>query len=309
MDQVDPSLDPVEDFLVNRKEGHCEYFASALALLLRSIDIPARLVNGFKGGDWNQITQTMNVRQKHAHSWVEAYIGVGPEDRPIWITLDPTPGEERDQSVAKVGGLSRNFRPLTDLIRHIWVFYIIGYDGERQSRLLYSPMRQMINWVREKYMQIGRLLRRGLAALFNFQDISAFISIRGFVVSFLALSVLAGLAHLSISLGRRVIRWFRGAQDNATSLTAGILFYRRMAQLLARLELERTPSETQGEFAARASRVLAGRGPQQQTVADVPHQVVEAFYRVRFGHLELEPASLQTLNAQLDALETSLSQP
>jgi hypothetical protein len=309
MDQVDPKLDPVEDFLVNRKEGHCEYFASALALMLRSIDIPARMVNGFKGGDWNQITQTMNVRQKHAHSWVEAYVGVGPEDRPIWITLDPTPGDARDASVARVGGIARNFRPLTDLIRHIWVFYIIGYDGDRQSRLLYSPMRQMINWVRDKYLQMGRLMRRGLAALFNFQDISAFISIRGFVVSFIVLSVLAGLVHLSISLGRRVIRWFRGPQDDATSLTAGILFYRRMAQLLSRLELVRTPSETQGEFAARASRVLAGRGQQEQSVAEVPPQVVEAFYRVRFGHLELEPASLQRLNTQLDALEASLSQP
>ena len=75
MEVKDSSLDPVEDFLVNRKEGHCEYFASALALLLRSIDIPARVVNGFKGGDWNDLTQTMNVRQKHAHSWVEAYVG------------------------------------------------------------------------------------------------------------------------------------------------------------------------------------------------------------------------------------------
>jgi transglutaminase-like putative cysteine protease len=309
MEQVDPNLDPVEDFLVNRKQGHCEYFASALALLLRSIDIPTRMVNGFKGGDWNQITQTMNVRQKHAHSWVEAYIGAGPEDRPIWITLDPTPGEEREQSVAKVGGIAGNFRPLTDLIRHIWVFYIIGYDGERQSRLLYTPMRQMINWVREKYLEIGKLMRRGLAALFNFQDISAFISIRGFVVSFLVLSLLAGLTHVSISAGRRVLRWFRGPEDDATSLTAGILFYRRMAHLLSRLELERTPSETQGEFAARASRLLSGRGVPEQTVAEVPHRVVEAFYRVRFGHLELESASLQTLNAQLDALEASLTQP
>src|SRR5208282_4488659 len=72
---VRSQLDPVEDFLVNRKKGHCEYFASALALLLRSIDIPARIVNGFKGGDWNDLTQSMYVRQKHAHSWVEAYVG------------------------------------------------------------------------------------------------------------------------------------------------------------------------------------------------------------------------------------------
>ena len=74
MDVKDRALDPVEDFLVNRKKGHCEYFASALALLLRSVDIPSRVVNGFKGGDWNELTETMNVRQKHAHSWVEAYI-------------------------------------------------------------------------------------------------------------------------------------------------------------------------------------------------------------------------------------------
>ena len=59
MDVVDRKLDPVEDFLVNRKEGHCEYFASALALLLRSIDIQSRIVNGFKGGDWNELTETL----------------------------------------------------------------------------------------------------------------------------------------------------------------------------------------------------------------------------------------------------------
>ena len=53
LEVTDPTLDPVEDFLVNRKSGHCEYFASALALLLRSVGIPARVVNGFKGGDWN----------------------------------------------------------------------------------------------------------------------------------------------------------------------------------------------------------------------------------------------------------------
>jgi transglutaminase-like putative cysteine protease len=307
MEQIDPKLDPVEDFLVNRKEGHCEYFASALALLLRSVDIPARMVNGFKGGDWNDITQTLNVRQKHAHSWVEAYIGLGDQNRPRWITLDPTPGDQRDRSVAKVGGLAGTFRPLTDLVRHIWIFYIIGYDGERQDRLLYTPMRQMIGWVKEKYLEIGRLLRKGIAVLFRFEDIGAFISIRGFVVSFLAGCLLVGVAKLSMHLGRRILQWFRGPVEDSTSLTAGILFYRRLTHLLSQLELERTPAETQGEFASRAARFLAGRGQPEQAVAEVPQQVVEAFYRVRFGHLELEPASLQELDARLDALEASLS--
>jgi protein-glutamine gamma-glutamyltransferase len=306
MDVVNPKLDPVEDFLVNRKEGHCEYFASALALLLRSIDIPSRVVNGFKGGDWNELTQTMNVRQKHAHSWVEAYVGFDADRRPIWITLDPTPSNERAASIAHVGGIAGNFRPLTDLIRHIWVFYIVGYDRDRQNRLLYAPMQQMVGWVRENYNKLVALGKKGFALLFRFEDISAFISWRGGIVTFLGLLLAVGLVLLLYRLGQRVLRWIRGPVVDSASLTAGILFYRRLTQLLAQLELERTPFETQGEFAVRAAKFLTGQGHSPQSVADVPGVVVEAFYRVRFGHLELEPASLEELDARLDALEASM---
>ncbi len=72
MDVVDPSIDPAVDFLVNRKQGHCEYFATAMTLLVRSIGIPARMVNGFKGGDYNAARRLTTVRQKHAHSWVRS---------------------------------------------------------------------------------------------------------------------------------------------------------------------------------------------------------------------------------------------
>ncbi len=306
MDVSDAYLDPVEDFLVNRKRGHCEYFASALALLLRSIDIPARVVNGFKGGDWNDLTQTMNVRQKHAHSWVEAYVGVEPDRRPIWIALDPTPSNERAASIAHVGGLAGNFRPLTDLIRHIWIFYIVGYDRDRQNRLLYAPMLQMIGWVKETYAKLLVLAKSGFALLFRFEDISAFISWRGGIVTFLGLLIAVGLALLIYRLGQWMLRWLRGPVVNSASLSAGTLFYRRLTQLLAQLELERTPFETQGEFAVRAARFLTGQGHSTQSVVEVPAQVVNAFYRVRFGHLELEPASLEELDARLDELEASM---
>ncbi|HKI20580.1 MAG TPA: DUF3488 and transglutaminase-like domain-containing protein, partial [Isosphaeraceae bacterium] len=254
MDVVDPTLDPVEDFLVNRKEGHCEYFASALALLLRSVDIPSRIVNGFKGGDWSDLTQTMNVRQKHAHSWVEAYAGPEPtsEKVPIWILLDPTPGTERQESIAHVGGIAGNFRPLTDVIRHIWVFYVVGYDGDRQNRLLYTPMREMVREIQTQYRKLGRWLREGLKFLFHFPDVRSWISIRGFLVTFIGCSVLAGLAHLGIQFARLIMRWLRGPELDTTSRSAGLLFYRRMAQLLAEHELNRKPAETQSEFAGRA---------------------------------------------------------
>ncbi len=77
MDVVDRRIDPVEDFLVNRKRGHCGS-TSPVHWLFCSVPLTfrARLVNGFKGGDWNELTETMNVRQKHAHSWVEAFVGL-----------------------------------------------------------------------------------------------------------------------------------------------------------------------------------------------------------------------------------------
>jgi protein-glutamine gamma-glutamyltransferase len=309
MDVKDRHIDPVEDFLVNRKEGHCEYFASALALLLRSVDIPSRVVNGFKGGDWNDLTQTLNVRQKHAHSWVEAYAGMGEDRVPIWITLDPTPSTERQKSIAQVGGLAGNFRPLTDVIRHIWVFYIVGFDGDRQDKLLYSPMKTLLFEVRNQYIRLGQLLRDWFSRLFHFRSIGAFISIRGFIVSFVVLTLLAGLANLVFKLAQRFFSWLRGPKLDATSLTAGILFYRRLTQLLAAYELDRNPAETQSEFAGRAHKFLTGKGSPTQPVADVPREVVDAFYRVRFGHLELEPDSLHKLDARLDALESSLQSP
>ncbi|HMB07281.1 MAG TPA: DUF3488 and transglutaminase-like domain-containing protein, partial [Isosphaeraceae bacterium] len=179
----DPKLDPVEDFLVNRKGGHCEFYASALTLLLRSVGIPARMVNGFKGGDWNEIARVLNVRRKHAHSWVEAYLGADPEGQPIWLTLDPTPGSERDRLVAGAGGFASNFRRLTDLIRHVWVFFIVGYDADRQRLILYDPIMGLAREARRGFRIMGEALRDATADLFTFRDLDQFISIRGLFVS------------------------------------------------------------------------------------------------------------------------------
>ena len=91
----DATIDPVEDFLFNRKTGHCEYFATALALMLRSVDIPARVVSGYKGGI-PQHDGSYEVQQRFAHLWVDAWL----DDK--WTTFDATPMEPRSQSVAEV---------------------------------------------------------------------------------------------------------------------------------------------------------------------------------------------------------------
>jgi hypothetical protein len=89
-------------------------------------------------------------------------------------------------------------------------------------------------------------------------------------------------------------------------LSAGAVYYRRMTLLLAECGLERPPAETQFEFARRASIFLIGQGAATESVADVPRLVVDAFYRVRFGHRDLTPGDLTVLDSRLDELETVL---
>ena len=78
--------DPLSNFLFVRKKGHCEYFASAMAVMLRTLGVPARVVTGFQSGTFNPLTGWQVVRASDAHAWVEAWLDDGG-----WTVFDPTP--------------------------------------------------------------------------------------------------------------------------------------------------------------------------------------------------------------------------
>lgn len=117
----------LDDFLFKNKSGHCEYFASAMVILLRSAGIYARLVNGFVGSEWNEMGNYMIIRQSHAHSWVEALVpGKG------WVVYDPTPTDP-------AGAINQMDNPLTralDLLRLNWQRYVVRYSFKDQVRLI-----------------------------------------------------------------------------------------------------------------------------------------------------------------------------
>jgi len=122
----EPNGDPVRYFLFESRRGHCEYFASAMVLLLRSLNIPARLVGGYVGGEWNEMGGYFLVRHSDAHTWVEAWI----EDRG-WISFDPTPSASPGAASRQGGRLART----VDYLRLKWYYWVLGYDLGRQLEL------------------------------------------------------------------------------------------------------------------------------------------------------------------------------
>lgn len=123
---------PLDVFISRTKTGYCEYFASAMALMLRSQGVPARLVAGYLGGDYNATGNYYLVRQLSAHTWVEAYIaGRG------WLRLDPTPPDQGPASPGTVDPPSGAFLAL-DWVRLKWDSLVLGYDLERQTSFFNS---------------------------------------------------------------------------------------------------------------------------------------------------------------------------
>lgn len=124
------SENPIEDFLFKTKEGNCEYFATSLTLILRALQIPSRVVAGYKGGIYNEIGKYYIVKQSDAHLWVEAYI-----DDIGWIRFDPTPSSEREAALLSSRRISK-FRIFLDTINYYYNTFVINYDLEKQVALL-----------------------------------------------------------------------------------------------------------------------------------------------------------------------------
>jgi len=126
------SLEPLDEFLFVRRSGNCEYFAAALAVMLRTLDIPARVVGGFQRGEWNPYGRYFMVRLSDAHAWVEAYFdGLG------WVTLDPSPRvsavtEDRPSAAALY----------LDAARMRWYRYVVNWSLQDQRLLASTVHRQ-----------------------------------------------------------------------------------------------------------------------------------------------------------------------
>ena len=135
LELADPGKqEAVDFFLFDRKKGHCEFFASAFAVLAREVGIPVRNVNGFLGGEWNE-SGYVAVRAGDAHSWDEVFFP-GVNGTGAWVTFDPTPPAHRNVLSRGGGGWRARLGRLMDRLRFQWTKWVIDYDLVSQLALL-----------------------------------------------------------------------------------------------------------------------------------------------------------------------------
>ena len=315
---VDPKLDPVEDFLVNRKSGHCEYYATALTLMLRSKGIPARMISGFQGGEWNEIGEFYQIRQLHAHAWVEAYLPPDPTQfngGGIWLRLDATPSEARNNFANQTTHpVLAKIYEINEYAQYLWSSYILGMDALRQKKSVYQPIKDAytatVAWLfdREAWSSLFTPFWKMLVE----RDWSYFkghwFNWRGGLVTIAFLWSLVGLTRL----WRWGWRRWKKAEDTDTSHLAGaatqVAFYRQLEDLLARHDRQLTAAQTPREFAIQTGGRLADH-PQHQLLAALPRRIAEAFYRVRFGGADLDKTEREAVENALQELTAGLEPP
>jgi hypothetical protein len=129
------SKNPLETFLFESKYGNCEYFASALAVMLRVAGIPSRMIGGYRGGYYNEVGKYYLVPQKNAHVWVETFI-----PRKGWIRVDPTPASADTFALPLKGNLFLKMSIFFDTINYYWYTIVINYNLEKQLSLANTVM-------------------------------------------------------------------------------------------------------------------------------------------------------------------------
>jgi len=311
---TDPAIDPVEDFLVNRKSGHCEYSASAMALMLRAVGIPSRLVSGFKGGEFSGLSGAFVVEERHAHAWVEAFLPPPPGSGRFlgyWQTFDPTPAT-REESVQQIGAERSVVSGLRDQVASFWHQRIVRLSIEEQRHRIYAPMGR---WMSEQAAEIAEPLGpRGRSIVQFLSDPRRWFSLETFGVTAVLLllaaaarrvwrqRVPAGFQPVSwlLALVRSLIRRIRYRDQ-----IRRIEFYSQFVNLLARHGMTRRPAQTQQEFAletdTRLRGILLASG-----LTDVPDRITQCFYDVRFGNAALPDDQRLQLDDLLSRLKSSL---
>lgn len=267
--------DPIGSFLFKSKSGYCEYFAAAMAVMLRTLNVPARLVNGFQTGSYNRLGKDFVVRARDAHSWVEVYFpGYG------WIPYDPTPADP-----APV--LPSVWDDYVDAAALFWNEWIINYDFGHQVQLAREVEQESHDFQQAFRSRAERLKRQGVRAAFR---IEGWLMAHKLLVLVIMLAILAGLMVTDksgwLEEVRFLLAWKFARRDTALNRREATLTYQRLLKTLQKKGYRKAPSQTPQEFAL--SFLGTGWGPGVQ-------EFTQLYNLLRFGQASVPLARLRRI--------------
>jgi len=267
---------PIEHFLFRSRAGHCEYFSTAMALLLRAGGVPTRNVTGFLGGTFNRYGRFYAIRQGDAHSWVEVY-----DEQLGWITFDPTP-PAREPAVAPKG-LLIEIDAVVEAMRARWRRYVVGFDLRTQLKLFQGAARWMDFGGRRSRSSGQRGVSRADSAETQRTDARA---TRGAAIATLSLAALAAAAWWWRSRDKRTNSGASRAVRDAVALA------RAFDEAVARRGYPRAKSRS---LVAHAEALLAQKAP----IGPLALEVANRWAAARFGEQPLTEDELWTLKRAL----------
>lgn len=280
------SSDPLGSFLFNTRKGYCEYFASAMAVMLRTLGIPARLVNGFQTGSYNHFGKDFVVRARDAHSWVEVYFpGYG------WIPFDPTPPDPQPVVASDLDNYM-------DALTLFWNEWIINYDFSHQMRLatqvefqthaVQRDVHHQFDGLRGQLARLAQALERGLVE-------------HKFLLLLVILGTVAGSVPVASGWDYQDLKFFWTCNllraDRPVTLQEATFSYRRFLNIVRKKGFRKLPSETPREFAEKIEPAVLGEQARRFT---------RIYNAARYGG---ERPSLPRLREMLQEVSGAAAQP
>ena len=281
-----PQADPLAYFLFQKRAGHCEYFAAAMTVMLRTLDIPSRYINGFQTGEYNDVAGDLVVRASDAHSWVEAYFpGFG------WLTFDPTP-PSNDAPPGMFAQLSHYW----DWFELQWSEWVINYDFVHQITVAQNLGRFSRDWAERIRTEFASARRHATEQLRLWQEkISRSPSGRTGVFVIFGVFVVAVLI-LRPEVRRRLALVWRTRVLPAREMTPHLatLQYLEMLRVLGRGGIRKNDAQTPMEFATSL--------PDGNLAAPV-FELTSIYQAARYGG---KPADPQRASSLIDRIHTFL---
>jgi hypothetical protein len=273
-----PPPDPLAYFLFDKRAGHCEYFASAMTVMLRSAGVPARIVNGFLTGEYNDVGGDFIVRASDAHSWVEVFFPTYG-----WLTFDPTPAAQ-DEAPRMFAHFARYW----DWFQLQWNEWIINYDFVHQVTLAQNLQRVSREWSEQLRRRFTDARRAATYRLEVWQarmmHTAAFLPTSFAIISSLCIFVV--LLQPKVREKLMALWYLRVATAGAMTPHLATIQYNEMLRLLSRRGIRKPPGQTPLEFASSL--------PDGNLAAPV-QELTTMYHEARFGGQASDPRRATSL--------------